>query len=201
MCEIQDSAPCVNNPCQNGGVCVNRTTANSTFVCQCPVNVYGRLCEFRITAEICNGSDADRSNCQSWSSLGFCSFNYLYNLVPVPICKRSFFIYNIYFSRLKLLLISSIMFSLLNLIEPNRTESIQTTQLYNRLSKLVWPMQRSFGMRRLAGQLSRMGSNEPLRHSQHDGSESMQKVLWPLSSKRTKTIDSLNSHYYYYYYI
>ncbi len=74
---------CSSINCQNGGTCTGAT-------CVCPANVYGPNCQYVVSASTCATGDTDSTNCPLWSSLGLCSFTYLYNSIPVPVyCPKS----------------------------------------------------------------------------------------------------------------
>ena len=40
---LADSKPCDENPCLNGGTCLNFGKEN--YICRCPSGIYGRHCE------------------------------------------------------------------------------------------------------------------------------------------------------------
>jgi hypothetical protein len=53
-------------------------------------NFYGQDCSYSITAQTCSSPDMNTTSCQNWKALGFCSFSYTFNLIPVPIyCPQS----------------------------------------------------------------------------------------------------------------
>ena len=87
-CQIQQSGSnCAASPCLNGGTCSDTSTG---YFCKCQANYYGRNCDYQVTAQTCSAGDQNSANCASWATLGFCSFTYTYNSVPVPIyCPRS----------------------------------------------------------------------------------------------------------------
>jgi hypothetical protein len=88
-CQTKINAPssCANLVCKNGGTCRTIGTASA---CSCPVNVYGPNCEYVVTQSTCNADDTNKASCEVWNSMGYCSFVYSYNSIPLPIyCPKS----------------------------------------------------------------------------------------------------------------
>ena len=86
MCEVP--TVCYANTCQNGASCT--IASDGTAYCQCPANFYGRYCEKQVTLQLCSSGDSNPQFCLTWSNLGFCSFKYTYELIPVPVyCPSS----------------------------------------------------------------------------------------------------------------
>ena len=73
---------CSSNPCGTGGTC--SLDSNSQAVCTCKQNYYGNNCQYQVTSDVCSKPDTDAKLCSQWAS-SYCSFNYKYNDVPVPI--------------------------------------------------------------------------------------------------------------------
>lgn len=74
--------------CQNGATC--SVSYDGSVYCQCPANFFGRFCEKQVTLQLCYSGDTNQDYCYTWSSLGFCSFTYTYELIPVPVyCPTS----------------------------------------------------------------------------------------------------------------
>lgn len=81
---------CAINPCGAGSVCVDLSSQGGTYTCQCAANYYGRNCQYFVTTAMCNAGDSNAAFCSVWRTLGFCSFTYSYQQVPVPIyCPTS----------------------------------------------------------------------------------------------------------------
>lgn len=69
---------------------MDKSSTGGTYVCQCKANFYGLNCGFEVTSTICNSADQNVTACSLWKSLGYCSFTYSFNLIPVPIyCPQS----------------------------------------------------------------------------------------------------------------
>ena len=79
------TSACAGNPCLNGGTCSNQASLSVGYYCACPANYFGVNCQVRLTVSTCNSADTSSILCPFWSSLGYCSYQYLYNLIPVPI--------------------------------------------------------------------------------------------------------------------
>ena len=85
-CEI--AAACYTFTCQNGATCT--AASDGSVYCQCRANFYGRYCEKQVTLQLCYSADTNLQYCTTWSNLGFCSFTYSYEMVPVPVyCPSS----------------------------------------------------------------------------------------------------------------
>ncbi len=53
-------------------------------------NFFGKKCEYPINQETCNKTDSNHVFCPVWRSFGFCSFDYVYNYIPIPaFCPKS----------------------------------------------------------------------------------------------------------------
>ena len=79
---------CYSVSCQNGATCT--PSFDGTVYCKCPANFFGRYCEKQVTLQLCYASDTNTDYCRTWSTLGFCSFTYTYEMVPVPVyCPSS----------------------------------------------------------------------------------------------------------------
>ncbi len=79
---------CDNKLCENGSTC--KSVISKDFYCLCPPNFYGKHCEYSFTISDCNGNDKNETNCLIWSKLGYCSYTYSYNSIPIPFyCPNS----------------------------------------------------------------------------------------------------------------
>ena len=84
------TSPCAANPCQNGGTCSNQITVSSGYFCLCPANYYGINCQVLLSNLTCFAPDTNGLLCQYWASLNYCSYQYMFNLIPIPIyCPAS----------------------------------------------------------------------------------------------------------------
>ena len=87
-CQNQlQTSNCADSPCLNSGTC---STNSQGYFCACMSNFYGLNCQYQVTSQTCLTGDQNSNSCKSWANLGFCSFAYIYNSVPVPIyCPMS----------------------------------------------------------------------------------------------------------------
>ena len=66
--------------CLNGGVCIP-----STGLCNCLTGFSGIICAFANQNTYTCGSDGSPILCATFAASNYCSFNFLYNLQPVPV--------------------------------------------------------------------------------------------------------------------
>lgn len=91
FCEISPSAEC---NCLNGGTCFQKRTrqGEKELFCSCPSNYFGRFCqvELRCSDREEDARDGNSILCSFYRSAGFCSFQYAFNFIPVPVlCPRA----------------------------------------------------------------------------------------------------------------
>ncbi len=83
FCNSQ-SACAAPSPCLNNGACTNQLSS-PFYSCTCPPNFFGVNCQIKLTQQTCLSADRNAGLCALWKSLGFCSYSYLYQSIPVPV--------------------------------------------------------------------------------------------------------------------
>ena len=79
------SSACGGSPCLNGGTCTSQPSVSLGYYCACAANYYGTNCQTKLTQGTCTGTDTSPTLCPVWASLNLCNYQYLYNLIPVPV--------------------------------------------------------------------------------------------------------------------
>ena len=76
---------CLNSPCKNSAICIDKSSTGGTYTCNCTANYYGPNCNYQITSQQISAGDTNTTACALWKANNFCNFNYAYNSVPVPV--------------------------------------------------------------------------------------------------------------------